>query len=76
MENEFKQFLHTKRGLLALLLGFKNQDIALVDAIEKAPSLAMWTGGRKITLGDDPGAYDTLMDYAYPDGPLAALYDL
>ena len=66
MEKKAKDYLHTKRGLLAMLLGFRNEDITVVEAIEKAPSLALSTGGSTFTIGEDPEMYDTLMDYAYP----------
>ena len=64
MTKKANDYLKTKRGLLAMILGCRG--LSIVEAVEKAPSLTFWCGNIKTTLGDDPDAYDTLMDYAYP----------
>lgn len=61
METKVNNYLKTRRGLVALLT-LCDQSNTVAEAVAKAPDMALWCGGIRTTLGENPEAFDTLLD--------------
>lgn len=61
METKVNNYLKTRRGLVALLTLFDERK-AVAEAVAEAPGMGLWCGEKQTTLGEDPDAFDTLLD--------------
>lgn len=61
MDSKINDYLKTRRGLVAMLT-LCDKRKAVAEAVAEAPGMGLWCGGKLTTLGENPEAFDTLLD--------------